>query len=79
MVDMESGVSEALHAAGLLLPRRHSVRFRIVLAWVGLALIVVAGATLTVAGALRAPDMIFLAGAYGAVGSLTVIGSAFHG
>jgi hypothetical protein len=38
----------------------------------------VAGAALTMAGSWQASDMIFVAGAYGSVGSLTLIASAFH-
>ena len=49
------------------------------MAWAGLMLLGVAGAALTMAGSWQAPDMIFLAGAYGSVGSLTLIASAFHG
>ncbi len=79
MIDAHSGVSEAMHAAGWALPRRRTVRFRTVMAWAGLMLLGVAGAALTMAGSWQAPDMIFVAGAYGSVGSLTLIASAFHG
>ena len=55
-----------------------AVRLRAVLAWSGLALLVFAATAIAMAGSMRAPDMMFLAGAYGSIGSLTLIASAFH-
>jgi uncharacterized membrane protein len=56
--------------------RRHLVRFRVVIAWVGVVLLAMAGATLLAGRAAGGAESLLLAGAYGTTGSFVLIASA---
>jgi hypothetical protein len=77
MVDTENAYEDS-HPAHWVGPHPRAVRLRTVMAWAGLLLLALAGLALTMAGSWRAPDMMFMAGVYGGMGSLTLIASAFH-
>jgi hypothetical protein len=57
-------------------PSSGILRLRPILGWSGLTLLGTAGLTVTMAAMWQAPNMILLAGVYGAIGSLTLIASA---
>jgi hypothetical protein len=78
MIDSQHKIPSAMDFGRWATPHRRMVRLRAVLAWSGLVLLALAGMAIAMAGSMRAPDMMFLAGAYGSVGSLTLIASAFH-
>jgi uncharacterized membrane protein len=56
--------------------RRHLVRFRVVIAWVGVVLLAMAGATLFAGRASGGAETLLLAGAYATTGSFVLIASA---
>jgi hypothetical protein len=78
MIDSQHKMPNGMGVAQWTQPHQRTVRLRAVLAWSGLVLLAFAGMAIAMAGSMRAPDMMFLAGMYGSIGSLTLIGSAFH-
>ncbi len=76
-VSAVAGQPQARVGAVVIAPTQ-VVRLRVVLAWAGLMLLVLSGSALLMAASWRAPDVMFLAGAYGTTGSLMLIASSIR-